>query len=54
MAEREPENRPEQSEISEGFHDLYRKMTDPEEQEKEVIKNQRKEYVSEQNDDAGL
>lgn len=54
MAVHEPEHRPQQSEISEGFHDLYRKMTDPEEQSKQVIKDNRRQYVAEQNEDAGL
>lgn len=40
--------------ISDEFHEMYRKMTDPEEIEKEKLKTTRKDYVAEQTEDSGL
>lgn len=40
--------------ISDEFHEMYRQMTDPEEIEKQKLKQTRKEYVDEQKEDSGI
>lgn len=54
LMEQESDFRSGSKQISDGFHDIYKKMTDPEEREKEKLKIKRKENVQEQSEDCGL